>query len=140
MPGEKYQLLAPWLACSIGWSCRPMSGRQLAWSAANSRRRGTSLSWSTGDGLRDRAHLNGVDRRDRCSVRSSWGEMALGSMEGHMRTIHGQSSEERRSWVASPLGEELRAYHMALSTAGGPCRRSLRTSLNQAAPRASHGR
>ena len=35
-------------------------------------------------------------------------EMALDLMAGHMRTLHGQAAEDRRSWASSPLDEEPR--------------------------------
>ena len=55
--------------------------------------------------------------------------MALGSMMGHMRTQHGRAEEERRSWAAFPLGEEMQTYRMAFLTAGG-----LRSCLVEGCP------
>ena len=49
-------------------------------------------------------------------------EMVLGSMTGHMSTLHGRAAEERQSWAASPLSEEPRTYQMDFLTAGGPWR------------------
>ena len=42
--------LVPWSTCSIGWACRPILGRQSAWSDAHARRRGPSRRWHMGDG------------------------------------------------------------------------------------------
>ena len=47
-------------------------------------------------------------------------DMALGSMVGHMRKLHGQAAEEIWSWAALHLGEEPRTYQMAFPTVGGP--------------------
>ena len=55
--------------------------------------------------------------------------MALGLMMGHMRTQHGRAEEERRSWAAFPLGEEMQTYRMAFLTAGG-----LRSCLVEGCP------
>ena len=46
-------------------------------------------------------------------------EMALGLMAGHTRTQHVRTVEGRQSWAASPPGEELRTYRLALPTVGG---------------------
>ena len=47
-------------------------------------------------------------------------EMALGSMAGHLKTLHGQAAEERLIFAASPPGEEPQTYRMAFPTAGDP--------------------
>ena len=62
-------------------------------------------------------------------------EMALGSMAGHMRTLHGQLSEERQIWAASTLREELWMYRMAFPTAGGPWSCLVEGCLERAATR-----
>ena len=46
-------------------------------------------------------------------------EMALGSMEGNMRTQHGRAEEGIRSWAATTPVKEPRMYRMALPTVGG---------------------
>ena len=62
-------------------------------------------------------------------------EMVLGSMAGHMRTLHGRLSEERRIWAASTLGEELWMYWMAFPTVGGPWSCLVEGCLERAATR-----
>ena len=47
-------------------------------------------------------------------------EMAIGLMEGQMRTQHGQATEGIRIWAATLPGEEPRTYWIAFPTTGGP--------------------
>ena len=70
MPSGKYQLLAPWPVCLIGWDWVPMSGVQPAWFSAHSRWQGNSRSWRMGNGWQDRSLPNEIGRRDGFNVTS----------------------------------------------------------------------
>ena len=48
--------------------------------------------------------------------------MTIGSLAWNMRTQHGRAAEgrRRRSWAATPTGNEPRTYRVDFPTAGGP--------------------
>ena len=59
-------------------------------------------------------------QKKRVQCRECGEEMAAVSMAGHMKTKHGQATEERWSWTTSDTGEELQTYRMEFIAKGGP--------------------
>ena len=69
----------------------------------------------TGEGTSYQEQKRGRVQCNNCSE-----DMALGSLEGPMRTQHGRAMERISSWEAVPIHDEQQAYRMAFPTAGGP--------------------
>ena len=78
---------------------------------------------SVGSGLRETDDGRGPfvpGARIRVQYKECGEEMSLGSMAGNMRTQHGRAAEGRRSWEASPPGEESRTYRISFQSTGIP--------------------